>query len=246
MTWGRDVGKNSLPDFVTAAQPPRLRGRTRVDVWLVAVGDEGPLGLHAASSLLGDAAQLAPSLPPDDRRRSIVARGALVRLVARRAGIAADRVSMGRDANGRPLICAGSELEVSIAHAGGLVAAAVSPCRVGVDLEAATRPEADGALAARICTPAELRLLEATPERSRRAELVRLWARKEALAKALGIGLALPFERTDVSRRRPRLDGRIAREWWLRDITDPPAGYLGAVAGQGRMPAISVSRFGCD
>jgi phosphopantetheinyl transferase len=213
-------------------------------VWLVGVADEGPLGLHAASALVGDGPASATKRLPQDRRRSIVARGALVRLVAARAEIATEQVSIGEDAAGRPLLGPENGLEVSIAHSGELVACAVSTRRVGVDVERVDRPEADDLLAARICTRAELLGLEAAPERGRRAELVRLWARKEALSKALGIGLALPFERVDVGGPRPLLDGTGAGGWWVQDLAEAPEGYVGALAGEGRHPAIRVSLLG--
>jgi phosphopantetheine--protein transferase-like protein len=99
-------------------------------------------------------------------------------------------VTVGHDERGRPLLLDFAALHASIAHSGEFVACALSDRRVGVDVERADRPEADDALAARVCTSAERRQLEHMPAGPRKRALNRLWARKEALAKALGVGLA--------------------------------------------------------
>jgi phosphopantetheinyl transferase len=202
--------------------------RSSVDLWVVKLTDEGPLGLRAAHSLLG-----GPAAPDrraiDDQRRSVLARAAVTRLVATRTGVDTARVNLVHDARGRPLV-SGSALHLSIAHSGEFVACAVSDRRVGVDIERFDRAEADADLARRACSPVEREQLgEVTGP-----ALIRLWTRKEAVAKLLGLGLALPFEQLDVRRDTPRIGGARASGLTVRDLGGGPDDYAVAIATEGR------------
>lgn len=205
-----------------------LKNHLSVDLWVVKVTDEGPLGLRAAYALLGG--QLAVDRQAiDDQRRSVVARAALIRLVATRTGVDPARVKLDHDARGRPLL-SGSTLHLSVAHSGDFVACAVAGRRVGVDIEHSDRSEADDEFARRVCSPAEREQLgELTAP-----ALIRLWARKEAVAKALGLGLALPFDTLDVSRDTPRIAGHEAGGLRVRDLVGGPHDYAVAIATEGR------------
>jgi 4'-phosphopantetheinyl transferase len=212
--------------------PSRLLSSVTVELWLVKLTDDGPLGVEAADALLGP-------LPAndrraiDDQRRSIVARAALAQLVAQRTGVDARAVRLSHDERGRPLL-EGSALNVSIAHSGDYVACAVSKRRIGVDIERFDRREADDALAEHVCTPAELRQLAELAPIPRKHALIRLWARKEAVTKALGLGAALPFEQVDVSTDAPRITGLPTRALKVRDLVGGPHEYALAIATDGR------------
>jgi 4'-phosphopantetheinyl transferase len=177
--------------------------------------------------------------PEEDRRRAVVARAALMTLVADRTGTGPARVVIGYDERGRPSI-EGSPLHVSIAHSGDFVACAVANARVGVDIERSDRPEADEALAKRVCTANELLHLDQLDGDSRRPELIALWARKEAVAKALGLGLAIPFDQLEVSDDVPRLRGVRQKGLRVRQLDGGPPGYSLALASEGRWPRIRV------
>ncbi len=195
-----------------------------VDLAVVKVTEEGPLGLRAANALLG-AAPASHRSALDDERRSVLARALIARLVAIRTGVDPSLVEHGRDARGRPFLVR-SDLHVSIAHSGEFVACAVSGCRVGVDIERTDRPEVDGALARRVCSPAELAQLG----ECNAPAVIRLWARKEAVAKALGFGLGVRFEQLDVSAVAPLIAGQPASTMTVRDIIGGPRGYVLAIA----------------
>ena len=84
----------------------------------------------------------------------------------------------------------------SLAHSAGLVACAVSgPRRLGIDLErrGARRRSLEG-LAQAVLHPQERAQMARLAPGERTAFLLRCWTLKEALAKALGQGLALPFD----------------------------------------------------
>jgi 4'-phosphopantetheinyl transferase len=203
--------------------------RASTEVWVVRVTDEGPLGLRAARALLGEAERSTPG-QRDDRDRSLLARATLARLLAARAGMDAGSVVIDREDSGRPIVRANPGLRLSVAHSGEFVACAVSTRSVGVDIERSDRVEADDVLARRVCTAGELRELERLRPPLRHVALIRLWTRKEAVVKALGVGLAVAPEDVDVSRDRPVVHGDGAGALRVCDLAGGPDGYAVAVA----------------
>lgn len=125
------------------------------------------------------------------RRARAGAHGIGRRLVAQYAACPPEEQVWARDERGRPLILEPCGLQVSLSHAEAVVAAALSwGAPVGVDVER-LRPLADrGALARTALSEAELRAVDEAPEVLRDARVLRFWTRKEAVAKALGTGLA--------------------------------------------------------
>lgn len=105
---------------------------------------------------------------------------------------------------GQPLLPARAGLHVSLAHTGSVVAAAVARGRrVGIDVEAPT--PFDAAAAALVLTPGEGRAVDAAACRG--AAFLRLWVRKEAVGKALGLGLAPEIVALDVGGQRVEVAG---------------------------------------
>jgi 4'-phosphopantetheinyl transferase len=206
-----------------------------VDTWVVEIMEGGPLGLRAAQKLLA-AHQCSPAEHchrADDRARSLVGQAALLRLVTARTRRPPRALTITRDERGRPVVLGSPEVRVSLSHSGAFVACAASSRDVGIDIERGDRVEADAELARYVCTAAERDWLEARPAEEGRHALVRLWVRKEALAKALGVGFGLPFATVDVRSDMPKLAGGFQRRWTIRDL-DAPDGYLAAVAARGR------------
>ncbi|HEX5278233.1 MAG TPA: 4'-phosphopantetheinyl transferase superfamily protein [Fluviicoccus sp.] len=79
----------------------------------------------------------------------------------------------------------------SVSHTQGMVACAWStagPC--GVDLEKADRPVQAEKVIRRYFSAEEQAWLATLPERERKARFLDLWTRKEAVIKALGVGIA--------------------------------------------------------
>ncbi|MEH1165959.1 4'-phosphopantetheinyl transferase superfamily protein [Micromonospora sp. CPCC 205539] len=81
------------------------------------------------------------------------------------------------------------ELPVSVSRTDGVVVVAARPAGpVGVDVER-VRPLPALALARRWFPPAELSWLAGRPEAGHAVDFLRLWTAKEAVGKALGLGL---------------------------------------------------------
>jgi len=95
----------------------------------------------------------------------------------------------GDPLHGKPRLEGATNLSFSAAHCGGALAVAVSASgEVGIDIESVRR-DFPG-FASDICTPEELQLVFSPSETS---SPLRVWVLKEAVAKAAGLGLALPM-----------------------------------------------------
>lgn len=153
--------------------------------WLTAV-----LLDPALRPLLGDDWPRFRGTPAAAGRMRFAVSRFLVRYAAATAlQVPADALELGYGPAGRPVVLGpGAGVEVSLAHAGELVAVGVSRAgAVGVDVQPADREVHAGMLLrGRVCTREEAALLGTLPEGERRARLLRLWALKEACAEALG------------------------------------------------------------
>lgn len=209
-----------------------------------------------------DAGALA-ELSPDERARAdlfatdalrnrwLGAHVALRRILARALGVAPQAIAYGKAEVGKPFVAApaGRDLEFNFSDSGDLALVAVSRCGpVGVDVELC-RPERDLLTLAESFFAAEERAaLRALPEAERPAAFYRIWARKEAFIKAVGLGLRFGLERFAVSSEAdaPRLlrvdtDPRAGERWQLRDVpvADGYAGALVAPAEAGRIESLA-------
>lgn len=103
---------------------------------------------------------------------------------------APEEVPLRRDQRGCPMV-PGTPFHTSLSHCGDAIAIALSTAgAIGVDIEPTTRAHGMLDLAERICHPAELQVLAGLPDQLRESTLLRLWVRKEAWLKAVGVGLA--------------------------------------------------------
>lgn len=196
-----------------------------------------------------DVARLANTLTPDeraraasfvfapDRRRFTVARAALRDTLARYLDVAPDAVTLGRTGEGRPTLIGAlaGALGFSVSRSAGLALCAVAPgLEVGVDVERIVRGVAEDVVDNRVLSAAEAAVLGALAPGTRERAFFAVWTRKEAYAKARGLGLALPFDRFTVSTdlAAPALlavaDDDPER-WTLRDL-DVGVEYAAALA----------------
>ncbi|MGW7820222.1 4'-phosphopantetheinyl transferase superfamily protein [Streptomyces puniciscabiei] len=158
----------------------RLTGSGSVVVW-VAVGEppaEGePIGLDTRAGRY--------------RHMRAAAHRVGLDLVAAHTSCPPDRQAWARDERGRPVLARPGGLHVSLSHAQAVVAAALSwDAPVGVDVERLRPLAARGALARAALSESERQAVDELPEGDRDAQVLRFWTRKEAVAKALGTGLA--------------------------------------------------------
>jgi 4'-phosphopantetheinyl transferase len=223
------------------------------DVWWARRQDASP---HLAG-LLDQAEQerWAAYRRADDRERFLVGCALAKTVIAACTGRRPAEVSFDRTcrqcgrAHGKPVISGGGDLEHSVAHSGDLVAVAVARAPVGVDVE-----QLDGragrlgrgdpeALARLVLADGERAALAAVPVPGRSRAFLVAWTRKEAVTKAKGDGLRVPFGDVVVGAAAgtPRLVAwpypQDPQGVSLFDL-DAGAGYVAALAVIGRCEVV--------
>lgn len=134
---------------------------------------------RAVARAYGDAA---------NRMEYLATRYAVRKLVACYANVAARAIVLSRNIQGQPLLKRprarnGSILSLAISHCSGAIALAFARrARVGIDIDTIARPPAVWRALRRHFLPAEQDLV--LPR-----HMLECWTRKEALLKALGVGL---------------------------------------------------------
>lgn len=226
-----------------------LRGDDSVHVWQVAVSafEDHPLDesfLDSEERARADAFRFE-----DDRRRFIVSHVALRTLLSRYAGEPPEHLRFERSEQGKPELRPNPRsIEFNLAHSGDWICLAVTVGRhVGVDIEKVIELPDLEQLVHRCLCERELTDLRTLDSPARLLAFYRIWTAKEAYAKCLGIGLALPLQQIcadwvsfpggesftvtgDTVSTNGGIDGRIL---------DTDSGYVGALAVQGGIGRMS-------
>jgi 4'-phosphopantetheinyl transferase len=160
-------------------------------------------------------------------RISYVAAHALLReSLSRRVDLPPERWAFRPGPRGKPEI-GGAEgslgLAVSLSHTRGFAVCAVSDGgQVGVDVEHAHR-KPPLRISESCFAPAERRALDGLPESDRPGRFFEYWTLKEALLKAIGLGLAYPLDRLsfELGAGGPRIHlpddlGESSDDWLFR------------------------------
>jgi 4'-phosphopantetheinyl transferase len=160
-------------------------------------------------------------------------------------GVPAGELELDADARGKPFVrWPVTDLCFSVTHARGLSAVAHAWGRdVGIDAESLDRDVEGWTLWRHALSSRELAALDGEPEGGN-AALLRAWVRKEALSKAVGLGLDLDPATVELS-----ADGRILAlpatlgepaAWSLHDLAMP--GYALSVACRPAARSVAVER----
>jgi 4'-phosphopantetheinyl transferase len=145
-------------------------------------------------------------------------------------GCRPDALEIRRGVHGKPFLAGpGEELSFSVARSGETgVLAVARGADVGVDVERIDPARALGPIADALFSEQERAELRALAGERRIGRFFELWTRKEAVAKALGVGLAVPLGRL-----------QAPAGWQLEDL-DLGAGLAGAVCVAGRRRVVLV------
>jgi 4'-phosphopantetheinyl transferase len=179
-----------------------------------------------------------------DRRRFVASRVWLRRLLADRLDVAASEIRLQEAPGGKPELAPPMEawLRFSMSRSGSVGLYALARSReVGVDLEERSRVVDTEAVGSRFLSPAERGVLDKLEGEEKQLGFYRIWTRKEAVLKALGIGLDAPLAALDVSGETARWDTGVpgapsdARCWSLQDL-DVTFGHAGALACEAPIP----------
>ncbi len=209
--------------------------RESVHLWMILL-DRGDLADHLDVLSHDEAARANRFRQERDRRRFIVARGAMRAILGRYLGTAPEALAFRYGTQGKPeLRSCTSALHFNLAHSHERAVLAVAVCgAVGVDLEwRHGLRDADG-IVGRYFTEPENAVYRALPDELRPSAFYRGWTVKEAYLKAIGKGLAGPLEGIVVGldprqpARLEALDGDEPERWTLHEFITGPD-YHGAV-----------------
>jgi phosphopantetheinyl transferase len=161
---------------------------------------------------------LATISDPDARTQHAIGRAAIRLLGARASGRHPASLAITTSETGKPQFADLPDLNVSVAHSGRVVVvAACASAAVGVDIEPALATLNDPRrLAGRLFAESEVASLQDVPDAEVADWFSTVWTMKEAVGKALGVGM-IPALSGAVTERRA--GGSALAEVW----TGPPA-----------------------
>jgi 4'-phosphopantetheinyl transferase len=199
-----------------------------VEVWQIDLAPDTETARRLTATLdAAERARAARLRSPGHAERWMVSRGALRTLLGERLGVAPAAVALAAGPHGKPEV-PGAPVRFNVSHAGELALVALAAgCEVGVDVE---RLDRSSRAVERTLTEAERAAL---PEAGRHEALLRVWCRKEALAKAGGGGLGWAPEAFDTT----TFEG-----YALRDVS-VPSGYVAALAVAGHPVEVALRRM---
>jgi 4'-phosphopantetheinyl transferase len=159
---------------------------------------------------------------PGSRAAFVITRGMLRRLLARRLGEEAASLRFAYGRYGKPWLPVHPQLSFNVAHSAGRAVIAISHAGpVGVDIERVDPAVDIELLIPRCFSVPEAAVLASLSGPARRRAFFDGWARKEALVKALGVGLCADLAQVPVSLAPgapARLLGSAARAWNLTEL----------------------------
>jgi 4'-phosphopantetheinyl transferase len=212
-----------------------------VDVWRVEL-DADP---RRAAGLLSTAeSERAARLRAErHRRRFAVAHGALRAILARYLDADPRAIELETGPHGKPELAGSPELQFNLTHSGALAIVAVARGRrVGVDVELVRPVRYRERLVERLFSGGEAGACAGPGEPDR--SFLQIWARKEALLKAVGVGIgehlgdvSIPEDEATVE-----FDGL---SWSVRDLA-PGDDYVGALAAEGSGLTVRLRRYELD
>ena len=227
----------------TQGEPARLDPPPGVlQAWIARVTDAPDTGAAPWSWLTSEERQRAARFYFEaDQRRFGTTRGLLRGLVGAALGIRPTDVMLVEGAFGKPHLDprhGSPDLHFNVSHSGDYsILALARSVRLGVDIEL-MKPSRDLThLAHRVFHPEEIRLLEGSGEQELLERFYRIWARKEAAAKALGRGIGTDFtsfsawwgDARSGSCVLREIDGNGTTTWQVTDLEFTP-GYASALA----------------
>jgi len=192
-------------------------------------------------------------LRPEDRNRYVICRAALRGVIAAHLGVPPGEVSFDYGEYGKPKLsgsmgCDG--LNFNVAHSRDLGCIAVGwGDDVGIDVEAIRSLNNLDVMIEKTLTSTERQYVLGVPENERLRMFFRHWTLKEAVVKAIGMGLQCPLREIELDLCEP---GRIVRlpslvptdrRFYLHEL-DLGQDYCGAVAtGSVEAPHIDYWRW---
>jgi 4'-phosphopantetheinyl transferase len=221
--------RDTMPE--ARIEPPGLAG-SDVHVWFAHFGPEDPSA--AAFDALLDAGERSRAdrfVFAHHRERFVRAHGVLRLVLAAYTGRPPAELSFIAGHYGKPALAGSPGVAFSLSHAGDGVAIAVTAGHeIGIDIETPRVMNDRDDLVRRYFSASEIAAYDSTEPAHRDEAFFRLWTRKEAFVKGIGLGLSRPLDSFTVGLGIPvSLDAPGDASWSLHHL-DPGDGFVGAVA----------------
>jgi hypothetical protein len=242
--FGLELIEDEAPEQAVEPREVIHRSIDAVNLSAIAQDDEGTADARSVEDICSDTfVAAAPSLelPPIDLSRPGAKMVELCILADRsevKFALAAyldchpEEIRIEHDESGKPRVLS-HRVHFSISHAAGRTLLAIGPQRIGVDLDRTHRPHAQADGLMRYFTEAERNVLMAIQQPRRSWLIMQCWARKEAFAKATGLGLRIGLDTFGVFDENPavaKLTGGRTFGWQVMDIP-LTGGYAAALVG---------------
>lgn len=229
--------RDTMP--VTAIKPPALADGD-VHVWFAHFGPGDPAATEFDALL--DAQERARAdrfVFPHHRERFVRAHGVLRRVLAAYTGQNPEALSFIAGRYGKPALTGSQGVAFSLSHAGDGVAIAVTTGHeIGIDIETPRVMNDRDDLVRRYFSASEIAAYDSTEPARRDDAFFRLWTRKEAFVKGIGLGLSRPLDSFTVGLGIPvYLDAPGDVAWSLHHL-DPGESFVGAVACRHPSPVL--------
>jgi 4'-phosphopantetheinyl transferase len=229
--------ESAVPRIATTAicASDDLREGT-LDLRLLRVDDVAASQLDESLLDAGELRRADALARPHDRARYVATHVALRQLVGGYLGLEPGAVSFSREPcphcgepHGRPVVDGPSRaLHFSLSYSGGLALIGIAPAPVGVDVERLAPRETIDEVSP-LLHPAERAEIASAPRPDRPSVFTRIWTRKEAYLKGVGIGVTHDLA-ADYLGSGEGTPGPIG---WTVISVPIAAGYAGAAAVRG-------------
>ena len=199
--------------------------------------EDGALDSIAASDLSEEETRRAARFAfARDRNCYVRAHSQLRRLLGRYLGVAPSQVSMVQSSAGKPALAGDSPLAFNMSHTKSFALFGFTRQGViGVDVEHVRSSVDVLSLAQRFFTTSESDLIANAGAEDQLRYFFTAWVRKEAVVKAVGLGLSIPLSAVDVvpgdlaPHRTARLEEDPPSDWQVIDLP-APLEHLSALA----------------
>jgi len=188
----------------------------------------------------GEQEQCGRFVRAGDRARCAAARASLRVVLGKYVHADPQLLPIAAEASGKPFLASG-DIHFNMSHSDDLALIAVSRGRrVGIDIERIRGLRDMDAILDGFFSDGERASLQSRTGEERVQAFFLFWTRREAAAKAIGLGIYEAFARLDLPPRDPDTTGfrvelpesragtGVTAGWWMRDI-HPAAGFAGAL-----------------
>lgn len=153
------------------------------------------------------------------RRRFTIARAMQRLILARYSSTSASELKFTQNKHGKPMLLNTLGLHFNLSHSGDMALLAIGcDYPLGVDLEFFAARPYEG-IGSHMFSSAENQALKDTPDALKPLAFFHIWAQKEALIKACGLGLSYPTQAFDVpalpSTHQAVFDSLHAQTWQM-------------------------------